>query len=200
MGLTLIYQALSDRSSLFIRLQQDERIAFLYAYLFNHGGGPFSWALIRDDLEEVLAGIAEDGNGFASRAEVDRVFEDLLGELDELRSNHPGAERRAAFLEKVHDEIRDSLAGTIEGKARCDGPGLVNRLLYGERRIFPHPDHPLDLVPYTTVELGSQILRSIEPQVLFPRPEQDYLREDYGCWRDMYLAAFAHREVVVVGR
>jgi hypothetical protein len=210
MGHSLIYQALPGGCRLFARLQTDVQVGTLFAQLFNHGGGPYSWAEILDDLEEVLEGIAEDAAVFSSRAEVDRAMTDLLTALKEARAANPGLEMRPAYLEKSQWDIQERLGAVLQERGRgdpnrADPAPLVDALVFGAEELTPPGvagslGGPVCVVPPALVAEGARLLRCLDAEALFGADEEnDGLVQDYRGWRAMILAAAECGEAIVVG-
>jgi hypothetical protein len=202
MGHPLILQALPPGGRLYARLAGDPQVGTLFAQLFNHGGGLYSWAGL-PDLDEILGYVAEL-EVFASRAEVDRAMAAQLAALEETRAEHPGLEGRRVYLDKTQWDIEDRLARELRRRGRGDPDGFVQAILYGAGRLTP-PDvegplgDGLRVVPAADVQEAARVLDAVPPKVLFELPKEDRLGEDYGNLRELYRAAAERNEAVIVG-
>lgn len=204
MGHSLSFQALPEESRLFARLHREPKIGTLVAQLFNCGGGAYTWASL-EDLDEILQGLTEDMPGlFTSRAEVDQTMADLIVELEEVRAEHPGLERRRAYLEKTQWDIEEQLTRKLDRGDLTEPDPLIQAILFGEQMLTPAGvrgplGDGLRWVGRTSVALAAGMLRKIAPGSLFDKEAEDWLYDDYRSWRRMYLAAADHREAVIVG-
>jgi hypothetical protein len=203
MGHSVSYQSLPEESRLFARLQGDPKVGTLVAQLFNCGGGAYTWAGL-DDLDGILDGVAEQGAPFASREEVDRTMAILTTDLEQARTLHPGLENRRAYLEKTQWDIEERLVAELERMGRAGAGEFVEALLFGAALLTP-PEvqgplgRGLGVVRSPEVAEAARVLREIAPSSLFDEDGEDWLYEDFRTWRELYLAAAAHGEAVVVG-
>jgi hypothetical protein len=204
MGHSLSFQALPEESRLFARLETEPKLATLATQFFNCGGGPYTWSSL-EDLEEILEGVTEDMPAlFASRAEVERVFAELVREFEEARAAHPGLEERRAFLEKTQWDISERLTRRLRAGRETDQDEFVQAVLFGAELLTPPGvrgplGDGLRVVRRANVAEAARVLRAVAPGSLFDKDDEDWLYADFQSWRDMYLAAAKNGEVVVVG-
>jgi hypothetical protein len=203
MGHSLSYQALPEDSRLFARLRTDRKTGTLFARLFNCGGGPYTWAEL-DDLDDILDGVAEDDSVFASREEVDRAMADLLADLEDARSAHPGLEDRRAYLEKTEEYIEKRLTRHLAQRGRKEAAALVQAFLFGAATLTPPGVRGplgggLSVIPSAMVRKAASVLGEMTAESLCAEEDEEDWLEDFQSWREMYLAAAAHREAVIVG-
>src|SRR5689334_20862517 len=99
------YQAIPERSRLLERLRCERALCTLYTGLIVYGPGPFHFEhLDPEERRDILDGFV-GREPFRSREEVDRCVSDMKAELCGAVAERPGLDRRAAYIEKLHDEI-----------------------------------------------------------------------------------------------
>jgi hypothetical protein len=132
MGHSLSFQALPEKSRLFVGLKKDAKLGTLVAPLFHCGGGAFTWSSL-EDLDEILEGVAAGAPElFGSRTEVEKVMEELVRRLEETRAAHPGIEDRRRSWRRPNGKLQngcpgnfgvtDRAATTISYNRSCSGP------------------------------------------------------------------------------
>jgi hypothetical protein len=77
--------------------------------------------------------------------------------------------------------------------------------MFGERQLAPYLRPPeedvLSIVSLPLIKEGAGVLQSLEPEILFDREGdwEEWCRNDYRRWRQLYLSAAERAEEVVVG-
>jgi hypothetical protein len=204
MGISMMYQALPDQTTLFERLRSDRKICTLFTKLYPYGNGIFYMGELNEEgLDEILDWIAEE-QPFSSRMEVDRVMHELRTELERTKALHPGVAERTGYLEKTQDRIQEQLSQELKRKELDAALVLMEQLLNGSEALasefFDEHDDQLYLVPSKIVKEGAEVLREIESTNLFGgegNSEQHYW-EDFERWKAFYLEASDNEEAVLV--
>ncbi len=205
MGRHTYYQAMPVQLPLFERLRDERGFHALFTELMLLGPGPFSFAAIDPtEIAGTLDWLAEHEPAFGSRADVDRALGELLGELGRASACHPGLEDRAAYFEKVHDEVQERLSSELNRRGIGSADDLVLTLLKGGALLAPDecegPGTQLRWVPPALVEEGARALDGSEPGILWPDEADWDLHpvEDFDLWRRVYREAAVLGEAVIV--
>ena len=156
-----------------------------------------------EDLANVLDDLAEHSELFESREQVEETARRLFDMVNRVIARSPGLEARGAYIEKTHDSIKERLVEVMRKRGGQDEGDveLVEQLLYG----WGGEDFPkvagcplLTVLPASVVSEGAELLRQFAVDHLFGDPD-DFLREVYGPWREMYLRAAERGEAVIIG-
>src|SRR5579871_2011500 len=200
-------QACPEDSTLFTRLKTDARMYRLYVHLLPYGRGPF-WAseLDPDELAVILDDLARSPQGeqvFANTMEVKRTLDALQREIKEACTRYPGLENRACFLDKTYEEIYERLSEYFESNHQTEALILLAVLFDGDQTAMrplelPEAFGDIGVVTAAEVKNVASILTSLPPEVLFDPVEEDWLAEDYGSLRTVYLDAALRDEAIVV--
>jgi hypothetical protein len=195
------YQAMPEGSRLLELLRTKRELCALYTRLMVYGGGPFHLdRLDPDELDDILDGIAEAAP-FGSRAEVDASLYDLREELAHAVTAHPGLEKRAAYIEKLHREIEGALSDRLRSCGTEADVELMKELLYGGDALAPAffggHERPLSLVRASSVARGAKTLAGIE---LSEEDDNicDYTCEQYKHWKSFIIETAEVGEAVSV--
>jgi hypothetical protein len=206
MGVSVHYWAIPPQSRLYARLQEDRAFNALMASLFPYGGGIFRFSEIEPEgVEEILDDVVQRqraalGPGPAAR----RRIAEFLAELERTRAEFPGIERRTAMLEKCSPEIEERLIRALQ-HVRTDAAELTRHVLFGDKELAAHLRQPgediLGLVSLPVVREGAAALERLRPEELFPSGEgrEEWYRDNYLRWRQVYREAAEHAEELLVG-
>lgn len=204
MGVSMMYQALPEQTTLFECLRSNRKISTLFARLFPNGKGIFYIKeLDEDELDEILDWIASE-QLFSSRTEVEQVMNELSAELERTKASHQGVAERTAYLEKSQYRIQELLSQELKRREHNATSELIEKLLYGSEALAPEffdsDDNLLYLVPSKVVKEGAEVLREIEPENLFGSEGEleQYYRQDFEQWKAFYLQASDNEEAVLV--
>jgi hypothetical protein len=199
MGCPIAYQAVPESSPLYAALRCDKQIGLLFARLFINGGGPFRW----HGLQQAIRDIGEQGDIFHSPEEAVTCFERLLRMLDWLKAADPEIEARGIYLDKSQWEIEERLSKYVATQ-NPEMVELIEESIFGVEPMTA-PDvvgtlgGPMRFLPSAKVKEVAKTVGPIEASPLFDEVKEDYLCDDYGRWRAMYLAAAMHGEAVLIG-
>lgn len=204
MGVSMLYQALPEQTTLFECLRSDRNISTLFTRLFPYGNGIFHISqLDKDELNEILDWIASQ-QPFSSRLVVQRVMNELCASLEQTKASHSGVAEQTAYLEKSQNRIQERLSQELKRIELDIARELMEKLLYGSEVLAPEffesHDDQLYLVPPNVVKEGAKVLREIDPRSLFGGEGE---RERYDCkdfeqWKAFYLEAAEREEAVLV--
>ena len=212
MGVSIAYQAIPENSELFDRLRTDKKISHLFIELFFEGRGPFFidelYKLYPDELNEILDWMASKKpslgkKSFTSRPEVDRYLKDILILLEATKANYPGVENRAAYLEKTQYVIEKKLSEKLKENQLDGSLEKTRTLLYGSEllapKLFGKYEQKLSLIPSKEVKKGAELLEDIKAIELFLSSEEEYYRDVFEQWKNLYLQASSLDEAILVG-
>jgi hypothetical protein len=201
MGHSLHYQAIPTSSTFYARLREDRAFITLFRAFLGYGWGAFWFFEIEaDEVEEILEGAFERYRAILGpEPEARQRVAEYRAELERTRAAFPGVESRTASLEQFSQEIRERLTREL-ARTRGDATQLADKLLFGEGDLAPHlglpEENSLGVVSVAVVGEGATVLWSIDPVVLFP---EEWHRENFDSWRQLYLATTGKSEVIVMG-
>jgi len=201
----MLYQALSEQTTLFECLRSDRNTSTLFTMLFPNGNGIFHISqLDQDELNEILDDWNASQQLFSSHLVVQQVMKELCASLEQTKALHSGVAERTAHLEKTDNIIQVRLLQELKRIGLDTASELMEKLLYGSEVLAPgffeSHDDQLYLVPPKVVKEGAKVLREIDPRNLFVdegEREQDY-RKDFLQWKAFYLEAAERNEAVLV--
>lgn len=205
MSVSVMYNAIPIDSSLYARIQQENPLCYLVKNLTTYGGGLFDFVTTDpfDEIQDILESLVEAHPGiFGTQA--DLIISDFRAEIENTHRNYPGIETRTALIEKSFDEIKQCLVREFSWKQLQSSDQFVQELLMGDQSLAPNlltqEDYPIGMVSYNLVQEGAKILESIDPdQIQVDVPYwSDWGLEHLKAWRDLYLMASRHREVILV--
>lgn len=151
-------------------------------------------------MNAILSDLA-GGELLGSRADVDGCLKELTAELAGAMSVSPGLERRAAYVEKEHRELEESLAQELRRRGSEADVGLMRELLYGGDALAPgsfgRDDSQLRWVPASNVADGAKLLAEVELSEE-THGISDSVREQYREWKNLIITAAAWSEAIMV--
>lgn len=207
MGVSIMYNAIPLDSRLYTRIQAEKPLCYLVNNLTIYGGGLFSFFDVDpfNEKQEILGDLVEaHPNIFGSKSQADLIISDFRTEIDNARQNYPGIENRTALIEKSFDDIERCLIQEFSQKNVQNPDEFIRRLLMGDQSLSPNlltkEDYPIDIVPYNLIQESAKILETIAPEQLqIDVPYwTEWGLEQLKAWRDLYLMASEHKEVILV--
>lgn len=197
MGCSTYYQAIPEESALFRELLSNRRLATVLDRFFISGDRPLDIDEAgSQEIDEALDDIrAHQPDEFRSRADVEAVLAELKAKIRRADVQHPGLIARTAFLEKCHDDIKERLIGYLDSTGRGDESELVHTMIFGKHHFCEGLQ--AECIPSLTVMEVAALLRTIPPDVLY-RDHEDWSREDYEWWRELFLLAAERGEAILV--
>ena len=206
MSVYVFCQALSETSALFKRMQTDARIYALYVALLPLGNGPFHPSEFDpDELADTLDHLEQTEPAlFTTSQAVTQTLDELKREIREACKRYPGVELRACFLDKTYEEIYERLSGRLTVDQEESLPSVLPLLFSGDpQSITPigmdESNGRLGVVSAALVHQAASVLQGLPPEELFDPEAEDWLVEDYGSWRTVYLEAAMRDEAIVIG-
>lgn len=205
MGVSIYYQALPEHSALFKRVQTEKAFSTLFYALFPNcfNGIFYLLCMDKEELDDILDHLVE-GEVFDSRAEVDRLFNQLYIELERADASYPGLVYRNVYLEKSQKVIEERLLRELK-KRHINNFEYIEKFLYGNQALAPdlygEIEDQIWLVPSSVIQDGAWMLREIKPEVLFGSTrdlDQQYYLERFEWWREFYLEAAETGEAAIV--
>jgi hypothetical protein len=194
MGVTLTYQAILPQSSFYARLQQDRAFRILASFLSPYG----LFTLFEDNPEEFnecMEEAIESHPDIFCGTEIETSM--LIGDFREaLRitcQDYPEIVSSTGSLEKSFEEVRNRLTEELSRRKFEDVDDIVATLLYGDidlgKRVLPDEEsYALALTSREAVKKGANVLRQIEPEILFPG-EEGWYSINFRAWKKFYLDA-----------
>jgi len=206
MGVCVHYWAIPPQSRLYERLKADRGFNALMAHLFPYGCGIYRFSEIElEEVEEILDHVVEKHRAaLGPEPEARRRIAEFLAELGRTRAEFPGIERRTAVLEKCSAQVEEHLIEALQ-QVRSDAAELTRQVMFGDTVLAAHLREPgedkLGLVSLPVIREGAAALERLKPERLFPPGDdsEKWCRDNYRWWRQMYLAAAAHAEEILVG-
>jgi hypothetical protein len=205
MGVSVLYQAIPARSTLYRRLQKDKAFTALFTELFPYGSGVFDYlssepASAEETLNAVLQRLADT---LAPEPEKRQQLTEFLAEVERTRAEHPGIESQTAALEKCSLDVEDRLARRLANRRR-GASQWVKKLIFGDQSLaaptVPEVNQILGVVSQKLVREGARALKPLPPYTLFRRDGwEGWCRDNYRRWRRLYMVAAAKAEVILVG-
>jgi hypothetical protein len=196
MGVTLTYQALPPKSSFYSRLQSDRAFRVLVSFLSPYDlFGLFKYDPV--DFNKVMGNAIERHPDVFSGTEIETSM--LIGDFREALEitcrNYPKVVSTGGSLEKSFSEVRDALTDELLRRQFGDVDDIVATLLYGDidlgKKVNPNEEsYALALTSREAVKRGANILRQIEPEMLFPggdNGEEGWYSMEFRGWKKFYL-------------
>jgi hypothetical protein len=203
MGVSMLYSAIPPSSTLYARLQREKAFSILMVALFPYGNGIFRFFEIEpEEVDEILEDVIDTHQDEFGSESAAQVIAEFRSELEYTRRAYPGIENRTASLEKSSFEIERRLLQELSSKQIANVDELVEKLISGNQTFAPAllaADDSLGLISRELVSEGANVLRDIDPEMLFLENSEDWYLSDLKRWRDLYLAADANNEEILVG-
>lgn len=198
MGVTLTYQSISPQSSFYSCLQQDRDFRVLASFLSPYG----LFRLFQDhpiEFNEVMReAISKNPDVFCgTELETSLIVGEFREALRITRRDYPEVTYNEGSLEKSFEEISEMLTEELSRRNFEDVDDIVATLLYGDmslgKKVSPEEESfALALISREAVKKGADILRQIEPEMLFPGGDdgdEGWYSEDFREWKKFYLDA-----------
>jgi hypothetical protein len=191
MGVTLTYQAIPPQSNFYARLQHDRAFRALSFELSPYG----LFHLFKSDpidFNEIMGDAIEGHPDIFCGTEIETSM--LIGEFREgLRitcRDYPKIAGVSGSLEKSFEEVEDRLTEELSSRKFEDAYDIVTILLYGDTHLGENslPDEDTwRLVSREAVKRGANVLRQIDPAILFPGEDEGWYFENFRSWKEFYL-------------
>jgi hypothetical protein len=206
MGVSVHYWAIPPHSHLYARSQEDRAFNTLMGYLFPFGSGIYRFSEIEPhEAEEILGDVAEGHRAvLGPEPEAHQRIAEFLAELERTRAQFPGIEGRTAMLEKCSAEIEERLTQSLQNVC-IDAAEFTRQVMFGDKLFAAHLHQPeeeiLGLVSLSVVREAAAALAPLKPEELFQSGVdlEEWCRDNYKSWRQLYLEAAEHSEEILVG-
>ncbi len=209
MSVSIHFLALPPASTLFRRLEQDKAFVTLMAGLFAYGSGVFFFfdEIAAGERERILERLVEDRRTrLGGEQEARHSIEEFRQELERTRLTYPGVEHRRCSLEYNCFLIEKRLSEALK-PAGSGAEKFVRNLIYGDRvlgksasndieSIMQDRGNTVGLISPPLVREGAQVLCGPGAEKLFGSVWQ---LENFQDWRQLYQAAAAEGEALLVG-
>jgi len=203
MGVSMLYSAIPPSSTLYARLQHERAFSILMVALFPYGNGIFRFFEIEpEEVDEILEDVIDRHQDEFGSESAAQVIDEFRSELEYTRRAYPGIENRTASLEKSSTKIERRLLQELSSKQIANVDEFVEKLISGDQTFAPAlltADESLGLISRELVSEGANVLRGIDPEMLFLKDSEDWYLSDLKYWRNLYLAADANNEEILVG-
>jgi hypothetical protein len=201
MGVTLAYQAIPPESSFYARLKHDRAFMiqsielFYTGYLF-HSVEQYPKEF-NESIERVIKGHPDIFCG--TELEISMLVGDFREAIRITSRDYPKIVNITGSLEKSFDVVRDRLVEELSRQKFADADGIVSDLLYGD--TYLGENESFGLATREAVKTGANVLRQIEPEMLFPGGddgEDGWYSYDFREWKKFYLSADKNNAAILM--
>jgi hypothetical protein len=193
MGVTLAYQAIPPESSFYSRLKHDRAFMILSIELFYSGYLFHSVEQYPEEFNESIESAIEGHPEVfcGTELEISMLVGDFREAIRVTCRDYPKIVDITGSLEKSFDLVRDRLVEELSKRKFEDAAVIVDDLSYGDTYLGEN-EESFGLTTREAVKKGADILRQIEPEMLFPggdNGDEGWYSEDFRSWRKFYLSA-----------